>query len=232
MAQPYQLKVPVIVDVYQDEYPVKWAKMNPKPYRAILQCTKGQFHQDQKCATYIQECNDLGIKYGLYHFLFPNNVAQQAENFKQRATELGGLGHFPPVVDVEYEPGKMKRGQVDNLPRGKAWADQVKECLDIIEAWCGEKPMIYTSKNFWNYTFDGSGHPPAWTNDYPLWVAWYPLKNSIDGRNAPRADRMPIGWDAWDLWQYSESGRTDGYLANDLNIITPEYMAELDARFP
>jgi lysozyme len=231
MSQPYQLKVPVIVDVYQDEYPVKWEKMNPKPYRAILQCTKGQFHQDEKCATYIQECNALGIKYGLYHFLFPNNIDEQVENFIQRVMELGGLGHFPPVIDVEFEPQKMKKGQVDNLPRGKPWSEQIKICLDALEAHFGEKPMIYTNKNYWNYTHSPSG-PPAWTNDYPLWIGWYPDKKFVDGKTAPRADRMPKGWEKWALWQYSESGRTDKYLVNDLNIITPEYMAELDRRFP
>jgi lysozyme len=232
MAPPYQLKLPTIVDVYQGEFPIKWDKMNPKPYRAILQATKGQFWEDEKCATYIEECNARGIKYGLYHFLFPNNIEQQADNFIQRVIELGGLGHFPPVIDVEFEPKKMKKGQVDNLPRGKAWGDQVKVCLDRLEAHFHEKPMIYTNRNFWNFTHDGKGNPPAWTNDYPLWIGWYPHRTSVDKNNVPRADRMPKGFDKFALWQYSESGRTDGYFANDLNVITPEYMAELDARFP
>jgi len=233
MTPPYKLKAPIIVDVYQGEYPIKWTQMDPLPYRAILQVTKGHFHQDEKCAAYIQECNALGIKYGLYHFLFPNNITEQVEMFKRGVDAVGGLGHFPTVIDVEYEPRKAKKGQVDNMPRNKAWAEQVKKCLDLVEAWCGEKPMIYTSRNFWFYVSNEiSGRPPEWTNDYPLWVAWYPKKSIIDGLNAPSANRMPVGWDAWDLWQYSESGRTDGYLANDMNMISPEYKAILDARFP
>lgn len=232
MSTPYQLKISPIVDVYQGEFPIKWTKMNPLPYRAILQCSKGQFHQDEKCPTYVQECNELGIKYGLYHFLFPNNIAEQVDNFNRGVEAVGGLGHLPPIVDVEYAPKQLKPGQVDNMPRGTAWADQVKKCLDNLEASWGEKPMIYTSRNFWSYLSDPMGCPPEWTNDYPLWVAWYPNKNVIDSLDAPRTTRMPIGWDAWDLWQYSQSGRTDGFFANDLNVIALEYKALLDARFP
>src|SRR5512138_885062 len=220
MANPYQLKLPTVVDVYEQEAPVDWASMNPKPYRALLQCTKGQYHQDTECANFIQQCNALGIKYGLYHFLFPNNIDEQVQIYKETVEALGGLGHFPPIVDVEYKPPKLKHGEADNMPRGGQWAAQVKQWLDAVELWSHQKPIIYTSRNFWEFTYGAQG-APAWTNDYPLWVAWYPKPvTGIDGRNQPRPDRMPAGWMNYVLWQYSASGRTDGYLANDLNIIS------------
>ena len=134
--KPYKLKAPVIVDLYQEEHPVKWAEMKPLPYRALLQCTKGQFHKDTHCATYIEECNALGIKYGLYHFLSPNNINEQVELYKQTVKELGGLGHFPPIVDVEFEPPKIQKAKKGkkvhaiNFPRGKQWAVQIKIFLE------------------------------------------------------------------------------------------------------
>jgi lysozyme len=232
MANPYQLKTPLVVDVYQEESPVDWARMNPVPYRALLQCTKGQFHADICCGDYIQQCNALGIKYGLYHYLFPNNVNEQAELYKKTVAALGGLGHFPPIVDVEYKPPKVKHGHPDNFPRGKSWATQVKTFLDAIEDWCGQKPMIYTNRYFWEFTFDHTGKPPIWTDEYPLWVAWYPDVTIVDNHNVPRESRMPQGWTKWALWQYSKSGRTDGYQANDYSLVAPGYKATLDAQYP
>lgn len=234
---PYKLKAPVIVDLYQEEHPVKWDNMEPAPYRALLQCTKGQFHSDTRCADYIKECNEHGIKYGLYHFLSPNNINEQAEIYKRTVQDLGGLGHFPPIVDVEFKPPKIKGGKKGknvhaiNFPRGRQWAEQIKMFLDATEDWSGQKPMIYTSRFFWEFTFDGQ-NPPDWTDDYPLWVAWYPKTTSVDNNNSPRESRMPKGWSKWALWQYSESGRTDGYLVNDYSIIAPDYKAVLDAQFP
>lgn len=229
---PFQLKLPPVVNAYDGEAPVNWAGMNPKPYRALLECTKGQYYRDRECANYIQQCNDLGIKYGLYHFLFPNNIDEQVEIYIQTVDALGGPGHFPPIVDVEYTPPTLKKGKVDNLPRGRQWASQIKTWLDAVEAHYNQKPMIYTSANFWQYTFDSMDEPPAWTDHYPLWVAWYPNSANVDNRDAPREDRMPQGWTKFTLWQYSKSGRSNGHLLNDLNLITPEYQAELDALFP
>ena len=231
---PYQLKAPVVVDLYQEEHPVDWASMNPLPYRALLQCTKGQFHADIRCEEFIQQCNELGIKYGLYHFLLPNNIDEQVDIFTTTVDKLGGLGHFPPVVDVEYKPPKQKPGHPDNFPRGKHWASQVKAFLDAIEAidaWGNQKPVIYTNLSFWEFTFDHD-IPPEWSSDYPLWVAWYPNKKYIDKNQSPLDSRMPKGWTKWALWQYSQSGRSDGYLANDYSIVADDFRARLDAQFP
>jgi GH25 family lysozyme M1 (1,4-beta-N-acetylmuramidase) len=233
MANPYSLKRPLVIDVYEGEAPVQWADMDPQPYRALLQATKGQFHRDEQCANFIQQCNDLGIKYGLYHFLFPNNIDEQVEIYTRTVDALGGLGHFPPIVDVEYTPPKQKHGEPDNIPRGAQWARQIHDWLDAVEHWSHQKPVIYTSQNFWSFTLDRQGNPPVWTQEYPLWVAWWPTPvTGIDKRDQPRPDRMPAGWKSPALWQYSQSGRSDGYLANDFSIVSPDFMAALDARFP
>lgn len=92
MAPPYTLKPPMVVNFYEQEAPVNWAGMAPKPYRALLQCTNGQYYRDQQCANFIQQCNNLGIKYGLYHFLFPNNIDEQAQIYIQTVNALGGPG--------------------------------------------------------------------------------------------------------------------------------------------
>ncbi|MGE5072134.1 MAG: glycoside hydrolase family 25 protein [Anaerolineae bacterium] len=233
MSNPYELKLPTVVDLYQEEAPVDWAGMAPKPYRALLQCTKGQYHRDEQCANFIQQCNELGIKYGLYHFLFPNNIDEQVEIYTETVEALGGLGHSPPVVDVEYAPPPQKPHHPDNMPRGGQWAVQIKQWLDAVELWCNQKPVIYTSRNFWSFTCGAAGAPPEWASEYPLWVAWYPKpKKRIAGLDRPTPQYMPVGWQDFALWQYSESGRTDGHLANDLSIISADFMGMLDEQFP
>ncbi len=67
--------------------------------------------------------------------------------------------------------------------------------------------------------------PPTWTADYPLWVAQYP--ENPENVHAPMS--MPSGWTEWIMWQYSEKGRTNGFLANDLNMASDKYALELGA---
>ena len=49
------------------------------------------------------------------------------------------------------------------------------------------------------------GQPPAWVEDYPLWLGWFPRKYV-----AGMSPLMPHGWSAWTFWQYSGKGRISG----------------------
>ena len=229
---PYQLKVPYICDVYEKEAPIDWAGMNPKPYRTILKAsgkfTDGVRRQDHEVENYVAQCKDLGIRYGLYHFLRPDNIAEQAQLYWDLWTKVGGAD-MPPIVDVEIELKTLKKKKGKKFG-GEDWAYHIKTWLSLIENWSGQKPVIYTSQRYWIETFDRLGNPPAWTDEYPLWVAWYPDKEFVDANSAPPKSLMPAGWTKWALWQYSETGIADGYLANDLNAVSPEFAAALDAQ--
>jgi hypothetical protein len=101
-----------------------------------------------------------------------------------------------------------------------------------VEARLGHKPIIYTNANFWSYTLDKNGKPPAWSSDYLLWVGWYPdpVFPYVDKNSVPAAKSMPAGWNGeYAFWQYAEGGRTEGYAANDLSIPTPKFVEWLDA---
>lgn len=230
----YLLKIPYICDVYEKEAPIDWASMNPKPYRAILKAS-GKFsdgvrRQDHEVENYVVQCKDLGIRYGLYHFLRQDSITEQAQLFWEVWTKVGGAD-MPPIVDVEIELPKPKKKK-DKKFTGEDWAYQIKVWLSLVENWSGQKPIIYTSQKYWLETFDRYGNPPTWTDEYPLWVAWYPDKEFVDANNVPAKSLIPAGWTKWALWQYSDTGIEDGYLANDLNTISSEFAADLDARYP
>jgi len=228
----YQLKLPFLCDVYEGDAPVAWAAMDPKPDRAILKAS-GKFsdgvrRQDHEVENYIAQCRALSIPYGLYHFLRPHNIAEQAQLFQSVWDKVGGAD-MPPILDVEVDIKLMKKKKVN----GETWAFHIKTWLDLVEASSGHKPIIYTSQRYWTFTFDRQGNPPAWTDEYPLWVSWYPDLEFVDLNPVPAKTLMPAGWTHWELWQYrGDTGVVEGYLVNDLDTISPEYAVVLDAQFP
>ena len=229
---PYQLKTPYICDVYEKEAPINWAGMEPKPYRAIFKAS-GKFsdgvrRQDHEVENYVAQCKQLGIRYGLYHFLRPNNIAEQAQLYWSVWNKVGGAD-MPPIVDVEII---LKEQRKKDRIKSHEWAYHIKVWLGLLESWSGYKPIIYTSQLYWPQTYDQLGNPPSWADEYPLWVAWYPYPEYVDANTRPAKSMIPEGWTKWALWQYSDTGIQDGYLANDLNTISPEYAAELEAQFP
>lgn len=223
------LKTPVIFDIYEGEYPVKIEQMNPKPLAVIARASwQGLGNRtraaDTRALEYVSQCKAAGIKYGLYHFLTPNGIAEQAALFLSQWNKAGGAP-IAPIVDVEvdlprYYTGTATIGQ-------QVWQDHVKLFLNLIEAGTGKRPMIYTNKNYWGFVMTknsiGQLVPPTWTANYPLWVAQYP--DNPDQASAPAV--LPNGWTRWAMWQYNDKGRTNGFLANDLNIPSDWYAAEL-----
>jgi GH25 family lysozyme M1 (1,4-beta-N-acetylmuramidase) len=191
----------------------------------IMKATQGKYYVDPTCAASYAGAGLRGIPRGLYHFLEPNDISSQVDNFIVQCEAVGALkdgkwlAEIPPVLDVEYHP--PKDGVV-----GQQLAAQVKAWLDMVEARTGVRPMVYTSENFWNFLctpiywtqytengvvkYDwittGSATAPAWTPDYPLWTAQYPY--TPDAQTEPA--RLPRGWNDWKLWQYSDDGEMAG----------------------
>ncbi|MGE5073455.1 MAG: GH25 family lysozyme, partial [Anaerolineae bacterium] len=188
----------------------------------------GVRRQDHEVENYVAQCRDLGIRYGLYHFLRPHSIAEQAQLFLSVWNALGGAS-MPPILDVEVDITQLRKKPLNR----ETWAFQIKTWLDMVETATGHKPMIYTSQRYWTYTFDRQGNPPAWTDQYPLWLAWYPDREFVDTNVEPPRTVRPLGWTHWEIWQYrGDSGVAEGFAVNDLDTISPAYAALLDEQFP
>jgi len=234
------LKPNPIYDVYEGEAPVKFSQMiNPTPLAVILRASL-QFlgtrsrRADYEVINYVAQCRASGIQYGLYHFLTPNGIAEQAALFLSVWNQVGG-STIAPIVDVEVDlvksyPHATKAGE--SSIGHAVWQSHVKTFIDLIAAGTGKTPIIYTNQNYWNFVCTQNiikqWVAPTWTADYPLWVAQYPT--SPDTATKPAA--LPRGWTDWIIWQYNDKGRSNGFLVNDLNTASAKFALELEGNEP
>ncbi len=187
------------LDISHWQGAVDWQKVKAAGLAfAFIKATEGDSHTDSRFAANWQGAQEAGLRCGAYHFFAPSlDPVAQAQHFCQ--TVNLDADSLPPVLDLE------KATDLDNaalIGRVKAWLDQVQRST-------GHKPMIYTGSYYWNpHMTDRSGQPPAWTRDYYLWIAHY----SVD------QPTLPLGWQTWSFWQYTDQGSVDGIYGNvDLN---------------
>ncbi len=172
-----------------------------------------------------------GVPHGYYHFLLPNQIAEQADVYIHQMVKVGGpAGKVAPICDIEHIPSKRPRNKKlipqwehDN-PQGAAWAYQVRCWLDQVEACFGQQCILYGSAESFSVMYD-HGVPPRWLQGYPIWLAWYPYTWRIPAFKAgPPASVIP-GWAGEVVaWQYFDKGRQNGYEPNDLDWVNPSYL--------
>lgn len=206
----YTLKAPFIPDTSGHEQDLRLDLMSPKPELAILRASYGNMSGgrsvDSMVYAFVDQCRSAKIPFGLYHYLTPNHIAEQADLLMGVWAKTGS--NLPLIADVEVLlPASIGRA---------VWQNQVRTFLDLLELGTGRKPIIYTSGLYWPFLYDSNGNPPPWTDDYSLWLAWYPYEP--DKFSAPAPSTLPKGWTRWGLWQYADDGRSNGHPANDLNI--------------
>lgn len=229
------LKEPIIYDYSQHELNIPWDQVKAQDPLAVIMRASIQVsgtrtrYEDLKAVEYIKACKDRGIRTGLYHFLSPNGIAEQAALFLSVWNKCGGAD-LAPIIDVEVDlrksyPHPTKKGE--SSIGNATWQSHVKLFIDAVAQGTGRTPIIYTNENFWSFVLTrnvlGQFAAPTWTADYPLWVAQYPT--FPDTATKPAA--LPKGWTEWAIWQYNDAGRQNGFLANDLNTASAWYEIEL-----
>jgi lysozyme len=127
-----------------------------------------------------------GMIRGAEQFFEPNqDPVAQADLLLAKIGSLGA-GDLAPVLDVEVTGGKS----------AAALAGEIQTWVTTVEQATGKTPVIFTSKTFWNSSVGSSN----FTAD-PLWDAAF-------GVAVP--NQLPVGWSAWQFWQYSENGAVAG----------------------
>ena len=172
----------------------------------IIKATEGVGWTDPSFKKLYAMAKAAGKKLGIYHFARPtsNNTAQrEAQTFLNAANSVGAVKEAILVLDWEAE-------NKTNVAYAKAW-------LDAVYAATGVKPMIYMSESVtkqanWSSVVAG---------DYGLWVAKYRDNNidyNYDMSNAGTKPNVKY-WPGYAIWQWTSSGRLNGYSANlDCNI--------------
>ena len=222
-------KRPLVIDLSAWEMDVFWDRQaSDPPLLMITRLTLGKSYTDFMATSHVNGARSIGSKVGVYHFLEFNDIQGQIDTFLNACRERGYLvGNtwtldVPPVLDVEKVP--------NGGPEGSSWAYQIKVWLDAVETATGQRPWIYTSRYYWEFTFDRDGNPPAWTNDYPLWVAQY--FDNPDLHEVPSP--LPAGWTDWIAWQYSAAGILPmcPYDGIDMNKASDKLLADLGSVIP
>lgn len=223
----YKLKTPVALDVSYYQGNVDWPKVSPRPVLVICKASEGTNYRDPNLAANWQALKSLNVHRGAYHYFHPEmDATAQFANYQKAVTAAGGFisSDVAPALDVEG---------LDTLaPKlRKVAAGGIKTWLDAAQAFSGKTPIVYTSQYQWSFVTDDKGRSPAWSGNYPLWVAWFP--NQPNKFDAPPANMIPSGWKQWAIWQYAKDGKLDGMQAVvDLNILSDWFAGQLDQPTP
>lgn len=156
--------------------------------------TEGADHIDTQWKRNRETLNNMGILNGAYHYLSTKTAPRpQAAHFlahwDKRDIDL------PPVLDVEDEGFSDE----DLIAKMRIW-------LTEVERVSGQRPVIYTSLNFYETKFRNQ------FPGYQFWLAAYSREPQY------MTDSAVIHW------QFSESGRLPGIRNKvDLNVSKSDY---------
>ena len=169
----------------------------------IIKATEGKSYVDKSCDGFFQQALSLGKKLGVYHFAnnSDNTAQQEADWFIQNTR--GYIGKAIPVLDWEDNV-------TDNVPWALEWLQRVEQAY-------GCKPLIYMSESVVN-RHDWS---PVANANYGIWVAKYRDNLPDYNYDMSKAGNMPSikYWSTIALWQWTSTGRLNGWNGNlDCNV--------------
>ena len=166
----------------------------------IHKLTEGATYVDNKVQARRYLADDAGLAWGVYHFLRPGNVKQQAKFFLDTGYALGVIDdHTALVADHEDE---------------KVPAQDLKTFLDEVESITGRSPIVY-SGHVLKDQLAGKGYRPK----RRLWLCQY----------TSGTPSLPEGVDKYWLWQYTDKGSIPGVNSpvdlNTYDVSDAEFLA-------
>lgn len=151
-----------------------------------IKATEGSTYTDATCKSSAQSAQNVNLKYGFYHYLWPYadtaNAVKQADYFYSTISKYSYS--CVPALDVEEANGMTKAQITADIT---AFATEFKKLS-------GQDIMIYVSSNFIDEYLGTS------LSNYKLWVANY-------SSSGPQTTTV---WSQWTMWQYSGSGTVCG----------------------
>lgn len=153
---------------------------------AYIKATEGTNLVDNTYHTNLRGARKAGLRVGAYHFFNPNaNAREQFRNFstvvKLKEQDL------IPIIDIEHR-GKSP------LPE---FRNRLKQFLQMVERHYGVRPILYTSRDFYNKYLSGP------FTHYKYMIARYHPDIPQLCDNA-----------AFVMWQYSATSRIPGIRGN------------------
>ena len=184
----------------------------------FMKATQGNYMVDSCFKRFADQALSLGMRIGLYHFVDTSiSAEEQAQYFIDNVQPYIGQA----VLMLDWENSSSTP---NNLNAGPAFA---KRFLDYVYEKTGVRPLVYMSRAV-VHSYDWSSVADS---GYGLWVARY-LYSNIDASangyvsNPSHGTYQNYGtsdFGAWGsdvtMYQYTSSGRLDGYSGNlDLDV--------------
>lgn len=178
------MPTPIVIDLsHHNTIP---SSLKPAADQGIIgvihKATEGTSFKDSKVAARKYLADDAGMLFGIYHFIRPGKIREQADNFLE---VWHNLGEANMLLALDYEDSAVS-------------LEDCIEWLDYVENVTGQRPVIY-SGHVLKEKLRGVIHDVLNGANYLLWLAQY---NSIF--------ELPPGWSKYFLWQYTDKGEVAG----------------------
>ncbi|PZO64214.1 MAG: glycoside hydrolase [Paracoccus denitrificans] len=163
---------------------------------AFIKATEGADHSDPAFRTYWEGTRAAGIPRSAYHFWYHcRSGAEQAAWYIANVPREPGM--LPPVLDMEWvHTSRTCRVK----PSPQQIVAEANVFLDTIHRYYGQRPVVYTTVDFYRETNIGRLNAEFWLRS----VADHP-RNIYPGQR-------------WTFWQYTGTGTAPGFVGNvDLN---------------
>lgn len=176
------------IDVSHYQGSINWRKVagSGEISYVYIKATEGEKLVDATLRQNLIEARQAGLYVGVYHFFRPNvNVQSQFLNFTRNVhpNEVDLI----PIVDIEH------RGK-ESLT---SFRSKLKQFVDKVERHYGVRPILYTSRDFYNKYLSGP------FTGYKYMIARYHPEVPELCDNA-----------AFVMWQYTQTGRLPGISHN------------------
>lgn len=190
------------IDISHHQGKIDWVKVvnsSFQPKLVYIKATQGINYTDPLFLKNARAAKAAGLKVGYYHFASLNDKdevkdAKLEAQWFVKNIKLAPQFDFPLVLDVEDNPSKLTK----------------EEVLVWINTFAYELAQLgYTDYILYSYTpFLNSNLPSNHKlGSVKLWIAAY-----------NPTYKVPIGWKAPNMWQYSQTGKVSGITGNvDLN---------------
>ena len=179
------------IDVARFQGEIDWRKARRAGVSFVfMKATEGGDLLDPKFKEHWRGAKRAGIPRGAYHFYYfctPPEV--QARWFIRNVPR--NKGTLPPVLDMEWNPFSPTCAKV--RPPGREVRRQMKVFMDIVERRYGQRPIIYTTPQFYE---DAGLHR---LRGEEFWL-----------RSTAKTPAEAYPGQGWRFWQYSGTGLIDG----------------------
>ncbi|WP_422385741.1 GH25 family lysozyme [Paracoccus suum] len=192
---PYNQEVHGI-DISRYQGDIDWQRVRASGVSfAFIKATEGGDHSDPAFRRYWAETAAAGLPRGAYHyFYFCRSGVQQAAWFIANVPRDGRS--LPPVIDLEWTASRT----CPRRPSGAEVRAEAESFMRVLQAYYGQRPIIYTTVDFYHENQLGQMNAEFWLRS----VADHPSRIYPGQR--------------WTFWQYTGTGTVPGIRGNvDLN---------------